>query len=297
MVRGTGGQLPPDRPAAGGQGPGVDRGRDQDGLAGLRRRCRGIGQPGALRSLRAVRDPLRAVRPDRRASGRRRARQPVQGRPDQRLDHRQLKGACRPTPWKDHMTDALAELTANGVAVWLDDMSRDRIRTGNLADLIRDRHLVGATTNPTIFQRAITGSELYDSQLRDLALRGVDVGEALRAITTMDVRSACDVLRPVFDASDGVDGRISIEVDPRIAHDTAKTIAEARALWWLVDRPNLFVKIPATVEGLPAISQCLAEGISINVTLIFSLLRYDAVMDAFLDGVERRRGRRPSPRR
>lgn len=187
------------------------------------------------------------------------------------------------------MTDALAELTANGVAVWLDDMSRDRIRTGNLADLIRDRHLVGATTNPTIFQRAITGSELYDSQLRDLALRGVDVGEALRAITTMDVRSACDVLRPVFDASDGVDGRISIEVDPRIAHDTAKTIAEARALWWLVDRPNLFVKIPATVEGLPAISQCLAEGISINVTLIFSLLRYDAVMDAFLDGVERRR--------
>src|SRR5664279_1906453 len=187
------------------------------------------------------------------------------------------------------MTDALAELTANGVAVWLDDMSRDRIRTGNLADLIRDRHLVGATTNPTIFQRAITGSELYDSQLRDLSLRGVDVGEALRAITTMDVRSACDVLRPVFDASDGVDGRISIEVDPRIAHDTAKTIAEARALWWLVDRPNLFVKIPATKEGLPAIAQCLAEGISINVTLIFSLERYGEVMAAFLDGLERAR--------
>jgi transaldolase len=187
------------------------------------------------------------------------------------------------------MSDALGDLTAAGVAVWLDDMSRDRIRTGNLADLIRDRHLVGATTNPTIFEKAITGSELYDAQLRDLALRGVDVGEALRAITTMDVRSACDVLRPVFDATDGTDGRVSIEVDPRIAHDTEKTVAEARALWWLVDRPNLFIKIPATVEGLPAISQCLAEGISVNVTLIFSLQRYDAVMEAFLDGLERRR--------
>jgi len=187
------------------------------------------------------------------------------------------------------MSDPLALLTDAGVAVWLDDMSRERIRTGNLADLIRDRSLVGATTNPTIFQKAISKGEAYDDQIRDLALRGVDVGEALRSITTADVRDACDVFRPVYEASGQRDGRVSIEVDPRIAHDTEKTVAEARALWWLVDRPNLFIKIPATVEGLPAISQCLAEGISVNVTLIFSLERYDAVMEACLDGMERHR--------
>jgi transaldolase len=185
------------------------------------------------------------------------------------------------------MTDPLGTLTEAGVAVWLDDLSRDRLRTGNLGDLVRDRHVVGITTNPTIFQKAIVGSDSYDPQLADLAKRGVDVGEALRALTTYDVRWACDVLRPVYDATDGVDGRVSIEVDPRLAHDTASTIAEARALWWLVDRPNVFVKIPATVEGLPAISQCLAEGISINVTLIFSLQRYAAVIDAFFEGMQR----------
>ena len=125
--------------------------------------------------------------------------------------------------------------------------------------------------------------------MRDLALRGVDTGEALRAITTADVRRACDVLRPAYDASGGVDGRVSIEVDPRLAHDTARTVAEARALWWLVDRPNLFIKIPATVAGLPAITQCLREGISVNVTLIFSLQRYAAVLDAHLEGLEQRR--------
>src|SRR3954466_7099800 len=186
------------------------------------------------------------------------------------------------------MTDPLRELSEAGVAVWLDDLSRDRLQTGNLAELIRDRSLVGVTTNPTIFQKGISGSDLYDDQLRDLAVRGVDIGEALRSITTWDVRTACDVFRPVYDASGGVDGRVSIEVDPRIAHDTERTVAEARALWWLVDRPNLFVKIPATLAGLPAITQCLAEGISINVTLIFSLQRYDAVMEAFLAGLEQR---------
>jgi transaldolase len=181
----------------------------------------------------------------------------------------------------------LQDLSAAGVSIWLDDLSRDRLRTGNLAQLTRDSYVVGVTTNPTIFQKAISGSDVYDDQLRDLALRKVDVGEALRAITTADVREACDVLRPAYDASGGVDGRVSIEVDPRIAHHTEATSAEARALWWLVDRPNLFIKIPATVEGLAAISQALAEGISVNVTLIFSLQRYDAVMDAFLDGMER----------
>jgi transaldolase len=185
------------------------------------------------------------------------------------------------------MSDALAQLSSAGVSVWIDDISRDRLKSGNLADLVRDRHVVGVTSNPTIFAKSIEKSELYNEQVHDLGVRGVDVGEALRAITAYDIRWACDVLRPVYDTTDGVDGRVSIEVSPDIAHDTDKTIAETRALWWLVDRPNLFVKIPATVAGVPAIAQGLAEGISINVTLIFSLQRYAAVIDAFFDGMER----------
>ncbi len=183
----------------------------------------------------------------------------------------------------------IRDLTAAGVAIWLDDLSRARLATGSLADLVRDSHVMGVTSNPTIFQKAITGGDHYDRQLRDLAVRGVDVEEALRMITSFDVRWACDVLRPTYDSSEGVDGRVSIEVDPRLAHDTAKTVAEARQLWWLVDRPNLFIKIPGTPAGLPAITQCLAEGISVNVTLIFSRLRYAEVMDAFVEGIERAR--------
>jgi transaldolase len=186
-------------------------------------------------------------------------------------------------------TETLKQLSDAGVAIWLDDLSRERLVNGTLAELVRDKHVVGVTTNPTIFQKAISGSSLYDDQVRDLARRGVDVGEALRSITTYDVRWGCDVLRPCFDASDGVDGRVSIEVDPRISADTHKTVAEARALWWLVDRPNVFIKIPATREGVPAIAQCLAEGININVTLIFSLERYRDVIEAFFDGMERAR--------
>jgi len=193
------------------------------------------------------------------------------------------------TATRGSIPDPLRRLSEEGVSIWLDDMSRTRLASGTLADLIRDRHVVGVTTNPTIFQKAISESDLYDSQLRDLAVRGVDVEEAIRMVTTLDVRWGCDVLRPVYDASDGVDGRVSIEVDPRLAHETEPTIAEARQLWWLVDRPNLFIKIPATKAGLPAIAQCLAEGISVNVTLIFSLERYGEVMEAFLDGIERAR--------
>jgi transaldolase len=182
--------------------------------------------------------------------------------------------------------DVLGQLSAAGVSVWLDDISRERLATGNLAGLIRDRHVVGVTSNPTIFAHALGSGSAYSRQLADLETREVGLEEASRAITTYDIRWACDVLRPVYDATDGVDGRVSLEVDPRIARDTAKTIAEARALWWLVDRPNLFIKIPATEQGLPAITQCLSEGISINVTLIFSLDRYGQVMEAFFAGLE-----------
>jgi transaldolase len=184
------------------------------------------------------------------------------------------------------VTDNLAALSKAGVSIWLDDLNRERLVSGSLEILVRDKHVVGVTTNPTIFAKAITGGDAYDAQIRGLAARGVEVAEALRALTAFDVRWACDVLRPVYDATNGVDGRVSIEVDPRLAHDTEATIAEAQALWWLVDRPNLFIKIPAAQQGIPAIAACLARGISVNVTLIFSLSRYGEVMNAFLDGME-----------
>ncbi|MDM4719860.1 transaldolase [Micromonospora sp. WMMA1363] len=184
------------------------------------------------------------------------------------------------------MTDRLGELTAAGVAVWLDDLSRVRLSSGGLDQLRREKHLVGVTSNPTIFAKALSDADEYDWQLRDLATRGVDVEEAVRNLTAYDVRWACDVMRPAYDSTAGVDGRVSLEVDPRLAYETEKTVAEAKALWWLVDRPNLFIKIPATEAGLPAITAALAEGISVNVTLIFGLDRYSAVMDAFLAGME-----------
>jgi transaldolase len=184
------------------------------------------------------------------------------------------------------MTDVLGELTQAGVSVWLDDISRERLRTGNLAALIRDFHVQGVTSNPTIFANALAKGDAYDEQIKDLAIRGVTVEEAARMITTYDIRWGADVLRKVYDSSAGVDGRVSIEVDPRLARETDKTVAEAKQLWWLVDRPNMYIKIPATAEGLPAITATLAEGISVNVTLIFSLDRYAEVIDAFMAGLE-----------
>ncbi|GAB3154137.1 transaldolase [Micromonospora sonneratiae] len=187
------------------------------------------------------------------------------------------------------MTDRLGELTAAGVAVWLDDLSRVRLSSGGLDQLRREKHMVGVTTNPTIFAKALSDADEYNWQLRDLARRGVTVEEAVRMLTTYDVRWACDVMRPAYDNSGGVDGRVSIEVDPRLAYETEQTVAEAKALWWLVDRPNLYIKIPATEAGLPAITATLAEGISVNVTLIFGLDRYTQVMEAFLAGLEQAR--------
>ena len=183
--------------------------------------------------------------------------------------------------------DNLVALSNAGVSVWLDDLDRHRIMSGNLANLIASKSVVGVTTNPSIFEKALTsGVSEYSTQLRELAESGASVDEAVRALTVADVQSACDVFADVFQASGGVDGRVSLEVDPRLAHDTDGTIAQAVELWNAVDRPNLLVKIPATKAGLPAIREVLGRGISVNVTLIFSLERYREVMDMWLDGLD-----------
>lgn len=182
--------------------------------------------------------------------------------------------------------EKLAELSAAGVSVWLDDLSRDLISSGDLAELISTKSVVGVTTNPSIFQAALSSGHAYDDQVNELAARGADVDATIRTVTTDDVRNACDVLASTFESTDGVDGRVSIEVDPRLAHDTDATVAQAVELWKIVDRPNLLIKIPATEAGLPAISKVIAEGISVNVTLIFSVERYEKVIAAYLDGLD-----------
>jgi transaldolase len=185
------------------------------------------------------------------------------------------------------MSDHLQELTEAGVSIWLDDLSRERLETGNLADLIKNDNVVGVTTNPSIFAAALADGERYDDQVRQLAAEGADVDKTVFALTTTDVRNACDVLKPVFEATNGVDGRVSIEVSPTMAHDAEKTLASARELWKEVDRHNLFIKIPATTEGGPAISDTLGDGISVNVTLIFGLDRYQGVMESYVKGLEK----------
>jgi len=183
--------------------------------------------------------------------------------------------------------DRLGRLAAAGVSIWLDDLSRERLNSGNLQELITDKHVVGVTTNPTIFASALSKGEAYDAQIRELAARGASVEDTVREITVADVQQACDVFRGTWEATNGVDGRVSLEVDPGLARDTEGTVAQALDLWKAVDRPNLLVKIPATEQGLPAITRALAEGVSVNVTLIFSVERYRAVMDAYLEGLER----------
>jgi transaldolase len=182
--------------------------------------------------------------------------------------------------------DPLGDLTAAGVAVWLDDLSRELLAGGRLQSLAASRHVVGVTTNPTIFASALSQGDRYDAQLAGLAARGADVDAAVLAVTTDDVRAACDVLAPVQAQTAGLDGCVSIEVDPRLSRDAAATAEMARLLWTTVNRDNLYVKIPATQEGLAAITEVTSRGISVNVTLIFSLDRYRAVMDAYLSGLE-----------
>ncbi len=186
------------------------------------------------------------------------------------------------------MTDNanLRGLVDADVSVWLDDLSRERITSGNLKDVMEHSGVVGVTTNPSIFQAALSDGDSYATQVAELAEAGASVDDAVFAITTQDVRDACDVFRPIYDATAGKDGRVSIEVDPRLAHDEATTIEQAKALYAAVDRPNVMIKIPATVEGLPAITAVIGQGISVNVTLIFSLERYRAVMNAYLTGLE-----------
>ena len=184
----------------------------------------------------------------------------------------------------DH--DPLGDLTAAGVAVWLDDLSRELLAGGELQSLVADRHVVGVTTNPTIFASALSKGDRYNDQLADLAARNADVDTAVFIVTTDDVRAACDVLAPVHARTAGLDGCVSIEVDPRLSRDAAATAEMARLLWTTVNRDNLYIKIPATQEGLRAITEVTSHGISVNVTLIFSLNRYRAVMDAYLSGLE-----------
>ncbi|MFV0254099.1 MAG: transaldolase [Beutenbergiaceae bacterium] len=183
-------------------------------------------------------------------------------------------------------TNGLELISRAGVSVWLDDLSRDALTNGTLAELIGTRHVVGVTTNPTIFAGAVAGGDAYASQLAGLGADGASADEAALALTTDDVRDACDVFAATYQATSGRDGRVSIEVDPRLAHDTAGTIAAAQQLWRTVDRPNAMIKIPATEAGLPAITATIAAGISVNVTLIFGLDRYRAVANAYVDGLE-----------
>ena len=189
------------------------------------------------------------------------------------------------------MNERLKALADAGVSIWLDDLSRERLETGNLAELITEKHVVGVTTNPSIFASALANGERYDAQLRELAVGHGDVTDSLVeetvfALTTTDVRAACDLFTEEFGRSGGYDGRVSIEVSPDLAHDTGGSVHLAKQLWHAVDRPNCLIKIPATTEGMPAITATLAEGISVNVTLIFGLARYREVMEAYVSGLE-----------
>src|ERR687894_1059202 len=183
-------------------------------------------------------------------------------------------------------TTPLKQLADHGQSVWIDYLSRPFVQGGDLEGLVRDG-VVGVTSNPTIFQGAIAEGDAYDDQLRELSAEHSDAKEIFWQLAKDDIRDACDILRPVWDEGTGKDGWVSLEVDPNLAHDTEKTKSEAARLHALVDRPNLFIKIPATLEGLRAIEDTIAAGIPVNVTLIFSLERHRKVAEAYIRGVER----------
>lgn len=178
-------------------------------------------------------------------------------------------------------------LSSAGVSIWLDDLSRERINSAGLEKLIAERNVVGVTTNPTIFASALAKGEAYDDQVATLAKAGASVTDAVFEIMTQDVAAASDIFRSIYDETNGLDGRVSIEVEPILAHDSAGTIAQSKQLWAQIDKPNALIKIPATIAGLEAITETIAAGISVNVTLIFSLDRYRAVIDAYLAGLEK----------
>lgn len=193
------------------------------------------------------------------------------------------------------MSKTLSEISAIGTSIWLDDLSRERMVAGgkarSLSELISNEYVVGVTTNPAIFSASISNSSLYHEEITQLSRTGADAEAIITALTTADVRNACDLFMPVYESSNGVDGRVSIEVDPRFARDTAATIAQAHELWSIVNRPNLLIKVPATIEGLPAIRKLISDGISVNVTIIFSVARYQEVLEAFISGLEDRRAK------
>jgi len=185
------------------------------------------------------------------------------------------------------MNENTKALSDAGVSIWLDDLSSERLTSGSLARLIEERNVVGVTTNPTIFANAIANGHTYEAAVVELAAEHASVDEVITALTTKDVADACDLFAPVYEATNGVDGRVSIEVEPGLARDTAGTVAQAKMLHERVGRENVLIKIPATQEGLEAIAATIGEGISVNVTLIFSLDRYRDVMNAYLTGLER----------
>ena len=190
------------------------------------------------------------------------------------------------------MSATLSSLSTCGTSIWLDDLSRERLVPGGAArslhSLINSEYVVGVTTNPAIFSSAISGSPLYRDEILSLHRSGQPIDEIITSLTCADVAAACDLFADVHRKSSGVDGRVSIEVDPRFARDTESTIAQARELWKRIDRPNLLIKVPATIEGLPAIRTLISEGISVNVTIIFSVARYGEVLDAYISGLEDR---------
>ena len=186
------------------------------------------------------------------------------------------------------VNERLAALTAAGTSIWLDQLSRGLIETGELARMVEQDSLQGVTSNPAIFEKSILGSADYDDEIKRLVSEGKSAVDTYRALALHDVQSACDILRPVYDRTNGVDGYVSWEVDPDLAHDTEGTIAQAREYWNLVDRPNLMIKIPATEAGAPAIEQAIFEGLNVNVTLLFSVASYETVMEAYIRGLERR---------